>query len=193
MFGLASFAEAYLSFGWNRWVFFGWYIFGAILTAAWIGHGTLHLLIRKAWVRYADIVLIALSLVAAWMMWRIMPDLDVARFDAAQPLSEQYKEIMPAIKEGGWVRLSTPFFNIYGMVTLVGGALYSTYLFWKKRVLPNRALGNILIATGAIVIASASVLTRIGLDNVLYVGELIAAIFMFAGFLVTTKTDRISD
>ena len=35
MFGIGSFAEAYLSVAWNRWVFFGWYLFGAALNAAW--------------------------------------------------------------------------------------------------------------------------------------------------------------
>lgn len=32
---------------------------------------------------------------------------------------------------GSAVRLTTPFFNIYGLLTLVGGALYSAYLFWR--------------------------------------------------------------
>ena len=34
MFGAGSFAEAYLSLAWNRWVFFVWYLFGAALNAA---------------------------------------------------------------------------------------------------------------------------------------------------------------
>ena len=29
MFGAGSFAEAYLSLAWNRWIFFVWYLFGA--------------------------------------------------------------------------------------------------------------------------------------------------------------------
>ncbi|MQC27240.1 MAG: hypothetical protein DWG76_07315 [Chloroflexi bacterium] len=47
MFGIGSFAEAYLALAWNKWVFFSWYLFGAALNAAWIGHGTLNLLVRK--------------------------------------------------------------------------------------------------------------------------------------------------
>ena len=47
MFGAGSFAEAYLSLAWNPWVFFVWYLFGAALNAAWIGHGTLSLLVRR--------------------------------------------------------------------------------------------------------------------------------------------------
>lgn len=183
MFGLGSFAEAYLSLAWNKWVFFAWYFFGAVLTAAWIGHGTVYLLFRKKWVHLLTAVLVLGSLVALALMLRIMPKLDASQFSPAVPVSEQYRLIMPAIKDGGIIRLTTPFFNIYGVITLVGGALWSAYLFWRKRVLPNRMLGNILIAAGALSITFASTLTRFGYGSLLYLGELIAAILMFAGFL----------
>ncbi|MCI0554196.1 MAG: hypothetical protein L0287_24870, partial [Anaerolineae bacterium] len=80
------------------------------------------------------------------------------------------------------VRLTTPFFNIYGLLTLVGGAIWSAYLFWRKRVMPNRVVGNVLIASGALLIGFASTLTRLGYGQFLYLGELLSAILMFAGF-----------
>ena len=50
MFTAASFAEAYFAAaGWSSAIFFIWYFFGAVLTAAWIGHGTYLLLVRKSW------------------------------------------------------------------------------------------------------------------------------------------------
>jgi hypothetical protein len=183
LFAVASFAGAYLSLAWSSVVFFLWYFCGAVLTAAWIGHGTVHLLFRRWWAHGLTAVLVAGSLVALALMLQAMANLDVSRFNAALPISEQYREIMPAISEGGLIRITTPFFNIYGLITLVGGALYSTFLYWRKRVLPNRVVGNILIAAGAIVIALASTLTRFGLGSALYVGELLAAVMMFSGFL----------
>src|SRR5512141_818892 len=57
-FGAGSFAEAYLALAWNRWVFFAWYLFGAALNAAWIGHGSLLLLVRKPWVKIVTVVLV---------------------------------------------------------------------------------------------------------------------------------------
>ncbi len=182
MFAIASFSEVFLAVKWNRWVFFSWYLFGAILTAAWIGQGTVFLLVRKRRAQILAGILIAASIVALIMLLRVMPDLDESFFTTSEPVSEQYRDILPAISDGGYVRLSTIFFNIYGTITLVGGALYSTFLFWRKRVLPNRAIGNILIAVGALTIASASTLTRLGYGSLLYVGELVAAIFMLAGF-----------
>jgi hypothetical protein len=187
MFGVGSFSEAYFAVaGWSAPIFFGWYLFGAALNAAWLGHGTLLLLVRKRWVTGVTVVLLAGSVVAALLMLRVMPRLDAAQFDRAVPISEQYRAIMPAISDGATVRLATPFFNIYGMITLVGGALWSGWLFLRKRVLPNRVIGNTLIAAGALAIAFASTLTRLGYGQYLYLGELIAATTMYAGFLTAS-------
>jgi len=125
--------------------------------------------------------LIAGSLAAAYLIFAV--PLDAAAFDAAQPLSAQYREILPA---GAQVRRLTPIFNIYGTIALVGGALYSAWLLWRKEILPNRVLGNILIAGGALAIAFASTQLRFGLADYLYLAELVAAILMFAGFLLAT-------
>jgi hypothetical protein len=187
MFGTGSFAEAYLALNWNRWVFFSWYLFGAALNAGWIGHGTVYLLFRRRWVHVLTAVLIVGSLIAGWMMLQIMPRLDASSFTPGLAISEQYREIMPAVSEGATVRLTTPFFNIYGLVTLVGGALWSSFLFWRKRVMPNRVLGNVLIAAGALSIGFASSLTRFGIGSFLYVGELIAASLMFVGFVLAGR------
>jgi hypothetical protein len=187
MFAIGSFAEAYLALAWNQWIFFSWYLFGAALNAAYLGHGTLTLLSRKRWVHAVTVALVAGSVFVGILMLRTMPLLDSSAFDPAVPISEQYRAIMPPISDGGGVRLATPIFNIYGLIMLVGGALYSAFLFWRKRVLPNRVTGNILIAAGALTIASASVLTRLGYGQFLFGGELLAAILMYWGFIVAGR------
>lgn len=186
MFGIASFAEAYLAIAWNPWVFFSWFLFGAVLNAAWIGHGTLTLLFRKNWVRVVTIVLLVGSVFAAFLLLRTMPLLTPSAYNNSVSISESYKEIMPAT---GWGLLLATLilFNIYGMVTLAGGALYSAWLFWRKRVLPNRVIGNILIAVGAMLIASAGFLTRFGYGQFLAASELIAAIVMYWGFTLAGR------
>ena len=187
MFGAGSFAEAYFAgVGWSNAIFFTWYFFGAVLNAAWIGHGSLLLLFRKRWTQVATGMLIAGSLIALALMLQIMPRLDPSAFTAALPISEQYREIMPSVSEGAVIRLTTPFFNIYGLITLVGGALWSAWLFLRKLVLPNRVIGNILIAAGALSIGLASTLTRLGFGGYLYLGELVAAVLMFVGFRVAS-------
>ncbi len=185
MFGAGSFAEAYFAgVGWSAAVFFLWYFFGAALNAAWIGHGTLMLLFRRRWTWLVSGLLIAGSLVALVLMLQVMPRLNPAGFTTQLPISEQYREIMPTVRDGAFIRLTTPFFNIYGLLTLVGGALWSAWLFLRKMVLPNRVIGNVLIAAGALSIGLASTLTRLGYGSYLYLGELVAALLMFAGFLM---------
>lgn len=214
MFGAGSFAEAYLALAWNKWVFFAWYLFGAALNAAWLGHGTLALLVRRKWVNVVTALLVIGSLYATSLMLQAMPKLDEAVFTTDKIISEQYGtkaleagETAPAgaqtitttyrgdevtavrgiLPLGTPVRLTTPFFNIYGLLTLVGGAIYSAFLFWRKRVMPNRVIGNVLIAAGALLIGFASTLTRLGYGEYLYLGELLSAILMFIGFRFAAK------
>ncbi len=185
MFGAGSMAEAWFALlGWSAPVFFAWYLFGAALNAGWIGHGTLLLLVRKRWVHLLTALLVVGSLAAAGLMLQVMPKLDLTVYDPALPISEQYREIMPSIADGAAVRLTTPFFNIYGLVTLVGGALISAWMFLRKEVLPKRVIGNVLIAAGALSIGLASTATRLGYGQFLYLGELVAAVLMYAGFSV---------
>jgi hypothetical protein len=185
MFGAGSVAEAYFAaVGWSPTIFFVWYLFGAALNAGWIGHGSLLLFARKRWVHIITALLIVGSLFAGYLMLSVMPHLDASAFNPAVPISEQYRTIMPSVSEGATVRLSTPFFNIYGLITLVGMAIWSAWLFVRKQVLPNRVLGNVLIAAGALSIGLASTLTRLGVGAYLYLGELIAALLMYAGFVM---------
>jgi hypothetical protein len=188
MFGAGSFAEAYFALGrWSAPIFFIWYLFGAALNAAWLGHGTLLLLARKRWVQVVTALLIAASLGATGLMVQAILKADGSSYTAGVAISEQYRELMPPIADGGLVRLTTPFFNIYGLLTLVGGALWSAWLFLRKQVLPNRVAGNVLIAAGALSVAMASTLTRMGVGSYLYLGELVAAGLMYAGFLLAAR------
>jgi uncharacterized membrane protein HdeD (DUF308 family) len=84
------------------------------------------------------------------------------------------------------VRVLTPFFNLYGTITLVGGALYSAWLFWRKRVLLHRTIGNLLIAAGALLPAFGGAFSRFGIPAALYLGEFFGVLLIFAGFIRAT-------
>jgi len=84
------------------------------------------------------------------------------------------------------VRTLTPFFNLYGTVALVSGAAWSAWIFWRKRILLNRTIGNILIAVGAILPAFGGTFSRFGLSGVQYLSELLGTVLMFAGFIRAT-------
>jgi len=182
LYGIGGFCEAYYSaFGWNPLVFRLWYLCGAILVAAWLGQGTVYLLARRRWA-HALMVLLALgSLYAAWRVFaaQLDPALMTSGLHTGSELSGR------AIVTPG-VRTLTPFFNTYGTLTLVGGAAYSAWLFWRKRILLHRTIGNILIAAGAILPAFGGTFSRIGIPGALYLGELLGAVLMFIGFIRAT-------
>ena len=185
-YAIGGFCEAYYgAFGWNTLVFRLWYLCGAILVAAWLGQGTVYLLAKHKWANALMMVLGIASLYAAIRVFaaQLDPALMTASLHTGSELSGH------AIVTGG-VRGLTPFFNLYGTVTLVGGALYSSWIFWRKRILLHRTIGNILIAVGAMLPAFGGTFSRFGLPNALYLGELLGTVLMFAGFIRATTPMR---
>jgi hypothetical protein len=183
LYGLGTLAEVILGLTFNGFVLKLWYLTGAMLTAAWLGTGTVHLLVRKG--NTAQIltgILVAVSALALIMV--LAAPVNAASYDVTRPVSEQYKEILT---RNGLVILLTILLNIYGTITLVGGAIYSAYLFWRKKILANRLYGNILIAAGALSPALGGTFLRTGVADFLYLSELIGAVLMYIGFVLATS------
>ena len=181
-YGIGGFCEAYFgAFGWNVLVYRLWYLFGAILVAAWLGQGTVYLLAKRRWANITMVILGVGSLYAAIRIFgaELDPSLLTTSVHTGSELSGH------AIVTPG-IRTLTPLFNLYGVVTLVGGAVYSAWIFYRKRVLLHRTIGNILIAVGALAPAFGGAFSRFGVPGALYIGELLGAILMFAGFIRAT-------
>lgn len=182
-YGTGSFCEAYYgAFGWNDLIFRLWYLFGAMLVAAWLGQGTVYLLAKPRW---AHALMVILALGSLYGLFRVFgaelnPSLMADNLRMGGELNGH------AIVTPG-VRTLTPFFNLYGTVTLVGGATWSAWIFWRKRVLLHRAVGSILIAVGAMLPAFGGAFSRAGFGGVLYASELIGAVLICAGFLRATR------
>jgi hypothetical protein len=177
-YAIGGFCEGYYgAFGWNPLIFRMWYLFGAILVAAWLGQGTVYLLAKR---RIANILMLILGLASAYAAIRVFtaqldPSLLTTSVHTGSELSGH------AIVTSG-IRTLTPFFNIYGVVTLVGGAVYSAWIFYRKRVLLHRTIGNILIAVGALAPAFGGAFSRFGIPGALYISELLGATLIFIGF-----------
>ena len=183
-YGLGTLSEVILGLTFSGLVLKLWYLCGAMLTAAWLGQGTLHLLVRR--VRVAGTltgVLAAVSVLAAALILLAPLTPAAATYRVDQPISSQYQAILT--RSGGIIAL-TIILNIYGTLTLFGGAIYSAFLFWRKRVLFNRMIGNILIAAGALAPAIGGSFIRIGLVDMLYLTELLGVGLMYIGFLQAT-------
>src|SRR5437870_758694 len=81
--------------------------------------------------------------------------------------------------------------NSVGTIILVGGAAWSAYGTWRRHGAPSRLVANILIAAGALIVASVSTLTRLfHAYELFYVGQAIGVLVMFAGFLAAQRAPR---
>jgi hypothetical protein len=181
-YAIGGFCEGYYgAVGWNPLVFKLWYLFGAILVAAWLGQGTVYLLAKKSW---ANGLMVILLLGSLYGLVRVFG----AELDPSQLTSSTHtgSELSGSAITSSGVRMLTPFFNLYGTVTLVGGAVYSAWIFWRKRILLHRTIGNILIAAGALAPAFGGSFSRFGIPGALYWGELLGAVLMFIGFIRST-------
>jgi hypothetical protein len=184
LYGIGTLSEVVMIFTFSDFALRAWYLSGALLTAAWLGQGTIHLLVRRRYVAPTlTVILGVISVVALVLVIRAPITAAAASYDLTQPISAQYDEILT---REGLIRVLPPVLNIYGTVALIGGAVYSAYIFWRKRVLAGRMYGNILIAAGAFMPAMGGSLLKAGLADLLYVSEFLGVVLMYAGFLVAT-------
>jgi hypothetical protein len=178
-YGIGGFTEGYFgAFGWNPVIYRMWYLFGAVLVAAWLGQGTVYLLAKRRWANAFMVLLVFGSIYGALRVFTAVldPGMLTSSLHTGSELSGH------AIITPG-VRTLTPFFNLYGTATLVGGAAYSAFIFWRKRVLLHRTIGNVLIAVGAILPAFGGTFSRMGISGALYLSEFLGAVLLFLGFL----------
>jgi hypothetical protein len=154
-----------------------WYLVGAILVAAYLGQGTLYLLVRR---RNAHIIMILLTLATIFTAIRVFAiSIDISGLTKLTGIGIMPTDIRAVI---------TPIFNTFGTLALVGGAIYSAFIFWRKRILPHRVTANILIAIGALLPAFGGIhLSVNGNLDLFFLLELAGVIIMFIGFLRTNE------
>jgi hypothetical protein len=151
-----------------------------------LGQGTIFWLVRKRGLADALMVgLLAVSVLAVLLVLLASITPAAASFDVAQPVSIQYKDIM---ERSGLTIFLTILLNIYGSIALIGGAVYSAFLFYRKQVLSNRMWGNILIAAGALMPAMGGSFLKAGLPDWLYLSEFLGVIVMYVGFVQATAS-----
>jgi hypothetical protein len=172
MYFISTGAEFWIEiWGLNEAIYRLWYLFGAIFVAAYLGMGTLYLLAPR---RVAHIIMTILLVASFYAIFRV--------FTASLDLSILHYLSGRAMPQG--VRLMTPFFNTFGTVALVGGAIYSAWVFWRRRLMPQRVISNILIAVGAILPAIGGTHIRTGGSlQLFYLLELLGIMIIFTGFL----------
>jgi hypothetical protein len=185
-YGIGTLTESILSFTPSIFMVRIWYLTGAMLTAAWLGMGTVHLLVRKGNIAWIMTWILAAVSVLALILVFLVPTTSTG-YDISRPVSQQYRNLFTSGGFLAYLLAPTIILNLYGTITLVGGAIYSAFLFWRKRILANRMFGNILIAAGALSPAMGGTFLRAGLTDMLYLSEFVGAVLMFIGFMMATS------
>lgn len=177
LYGLGTLTEALTTvFGWNETVFRTWYIAGALLGAGPLAQGTVYLLLPR---RIADRLTVALvTYVAIASAFVVTTPL---LYDLAEP-----NRLSGDVMAWQWVRFFSPLVNLYAVVFLIGGAIWSAWRYWRRGDASSRVLGNALIAVGAILPGVGGSFARAGVIEVLYVTELVGLALIWAGYRVIT-------
>ena len=154
-----------------------WYLIGAILVAAYLGQGTLYLLMRR---KTAHIIMAVLGAATVYAVYRTLSvNINISGLTKLTGVGIMPTDIRTII---------TPIFNTFGTFALIGGAIYSAVIFWRRHILPHRVAANILIAFGAILPAAGGIHISTGGNlNLFFIFELAGVIIMFIGFLRTKE------
>lgn len=158
--------------GWHPAVFRAWYITGALLGGAPLAQGTAYLLLsRRTADRLAWALVTAVAFGAACVL---LAPLDL---DLVEP-----HRLSGKVLAWRWVRLISPFINLYALILLVGGAALSAWRYRRHRETRHRAVANVCIAVGALLPGIGGTFTRFGHTEVLYVTEFVGLVLIYAGY-----------
>ena len=178
MYGVGTFTESMTTlFGWNEWVFRSWYISGALLGGAPLAQGTVYLMFSRKLANRLSVVLVTFIVVASVCV--LLTPINEAVVEAHR--------LSGAVMEWQWVRLFSPFINIYAAIFLIGGAALSAWRFRKDHAARHRFIGNCFIAVGALLPGIGGTATRMGHVEVLYVTELVGLILIWIGYHYNVK------
>lgn len=158
-----------------------YYICGALLAAAYLGMGSLYLILSR---RVADLVLAALAVVSAVAVALIL----VTPIDARALLTAQHSGT-PGTGVFRWGAPALTLFvlhNIFGAVAVVAVALYSAYKVVQRQAPSRFVAANVVIAVGVGVVSTAGSSARLGGSAPFWITTALGYTVIFSGFLLTT-------
>lgn len=163
--------------GWHESVFRAWYITGALMGGAPLAQGSVYLHLSR---RTADRLTIALvSVIVLGGVCVVLSPIDYSLVEHFRPSGR--------VLVWHWVRLISPFVNLYALVFLAGGAVASAVHFARTRGPVERVIGNACIAVGAVLPGIGGTFTRFGHTEVLYVTELLGLLLIYVGYLASIR------
>jgi hypothetical protein len=147
------------------------YLFGAIANVAWLALGTIFI-VAPRYGRAALAAVLALSAIAAYAVFATPVDIAVA-IDTGK-----------GFPDGSLPRILAGIGSGLGSLVLIGGALWSAWVFLRRRDQGRRALANVIIAAGVFIAAAGGTVAFTGASGILELTNLIGVSVMFVGFLL---------
>jgi hypothetical protein len=154
-----------------------WYIAGALLGGYPLAQGSLWLSWPRKTARRLTIVSLTFVIVAAILV--VLSPVNLSALEPDRPSG--------AVLGWRWVRLLTPFINLYAVYFLIGGAALSAWRHYKYRGHLYRAWGNALIAFGALLPGIGGTWAKAGLVEALYIGEFVGLVLIWLGDRVCAR------
>lgn len=147
------------------------YLFGAIANVAWLALGTVFI-VAPRYGRAALALVLALSAVAVYAVFASPVDIAVAVDTGKGYPDGSLPRILAAIGSG------------VGSIVLFGGALWSAWVFFRRRNQGRRAVANAVIAVGVLIVAAGGTVAFTGASGILEATNLLGVSVMFVGFLL---------
>jgi hypothetical protein len=183
MFAIAAGSQVYADAmgGWTPLTARLFYLFGAILNVGFLGLGTIYLLFSR---RVANIALVVTLVLTAYAIYATFAaPLTMSALSNTQEVDWKLLfsvDIAPRILAG--------VFSGVGSIIVIAGALWSAYVFWRKRIMKERMIGLILLAVGTFTVAfGGTVKGLLHNDDYLYPTMALGVILMFLGYLQTIR------
>lgn len=184
-YGLAASAEFIgLTRGWSVATYDAWYYFGGVLTAAFLGIGSLYLLAPR---RVGDAAAFTAAFIALYsalsmLSWTFSPaDLHTLA-TAPTSLITNVRAFKPL---PGDMEVMAIIMNIPGALLLFGGAAWSAWQFWRKRAAGYRLASMALLALGSVFPSILTGLQALGNTSGAAIGEFLGAVCLLAGLLIS--------
>ena len=171
--------------GWTIGEYKAWYFFGGVLTAAFLGLGSLYLLAPRRVGHIATTIAVVIGLYAAARILFFAP-FSAADIQTLATASSDYVTNVRAFKPlPSDLEVAAVVMNIPGALLLFGGAAWSALQFWRKRAGAYRLASMVLLALGSVFPSILTGLQALGNSSGAALGEFLGALCLLAGLLIS--------
>jgi Ca2+/Na+ antiporter len=185
-YGLAAGAEFLaVTRGWGIGEYKAWYYFGGILTAIFLGLGTLYLLGPRRIGHIATAIATAIAVYAAVRIAFFAPFTAADLHTLATAPTSVITNVRAFKPLPGDMEAAAILMNIPGSLLLFGGAVWSAWQFWRKHAPAYRLFSMALLALGAVFPSILTGLQALGNTSGAALGEFLGALCLLAGLLVS--------